>query len=103
MDIKQFKDYFINYLEECNKPATIELQMSSYWSEPCRVVCEYTISGNTLILNTTEELEKAYEFNDSKIFDDVAVVVFSVDDNIVKNAICTDVSWSDRIFTFEAD
>lgn len=29
-DIKQFKDYFINYLEECNKPATIELQMSSY-------------------------------------------------------------------------
>lgn len=58
MDIKQVKDYFINYLEECNKPATIELQMSSYWSEPCRVVCEYTISGNTLILNTTEELEK---------------------------------------------
>lgn len=41
--------------------------------------------------------------NDSKIFDDVAVVVFSVDDTIVKNAICTDVSWSDRIFTFEAD
>ena len=103
MDIKQFKDYFINYLEECNKPATIELQMSSYWFEPCRVVCEYTISGNTLILNTTEELEKAYEFNDSKIFDDVAVVVFSGDDNIVKNAIFTDVSWSYRIFTFEAD
>lgn len=103
MDIKQFKDYFIDYLEECNKSAKIELQLSKYWSEPCGVVCEYTISGNTLILNTTEELEKAYEFNDSKIFDDVAVVVFSVDDNIVKNTICTDVSWSDRIFTFEAD
>ena len=100
MDIKQFKDYFINYLEECNKPATIELQLSTYWSEPCRVVCGYSISGNTLVLNTTEELDKVYKFKASAIFDGVDEVVFSIDGSIVKDAILSDVSWSDRIFTF---
>lgn len=108
MDIKYFKEKFIDWIDESNqlgKPATIQVQDSDgfgnrWWG----VVDKCTVSGNVAILNVTEYKHNIeYKFTDKSLFDNVSKVVFRIKGEIIEDTKWVDTSWGDRTFVFEGD
>ena len=100
MDIKYFKEKFIDFIDDCNEcgvPATYE--SFTVWG--------YIVSGSKLTFLTTDDydhrLSRPYEFTDKSIFDGIETVTFLVNGTEIYNFTLEDVSWSERIFSFEGD
>lgn len=108
MDIKHFKEKFVDWIDKCNelgKPATIQVQDSCYFGNHWRgVVDKCTVSDGIAILNVTDyENDIEYKFTDKSLFNDVNKVVFRINGEIIEDTKWVDTSWSDRIFLFEVD
>ena len=108
MDIKYFKEKFVDWIDECNelgKPATIQVQDSCYFGNHWwGVVDKCTISDGVAVLNVTDyENDIEYKFTDKSWFDNINKVVFCINGDIIEDAKWVDTSWSDRIFLFEVD
>lgn len=103
MKIDYFKKHFINYLEECNRCSTIELDGRDSFQN--RIVYDYEKVGNKMILLTSENKRPhlPHLFLYKSIFNNIENVVFLVNKTEVSDFTLKDVSWSDRIFTFEGD
>lgn len=106
MNIAYFKKHFVNYIDDCNEcvvPATIELgtiyESFTVWG--------YIVSGSKLTFLTTDDYDhrpsRPYEFTDKSIFDGIETVTFLVNGKELYNFTLGDVSWSERIFSFEGD
>lgn len=106
MDIKYFKEKFIAWIDECNElgvPATIELgtiyESFTVWG--------YIVSGSKLTFLTTDDYDhrplRPYEFTDKSIFDGIETVTFLANGKELYDFTLEDVSWSERIFSFEGD
>ena len=108
MDIKYFKEKFIDFIDDCNECgvlATIQVQdgygLSARW---WGVVDKCTISDGVAILNVVDYAHGIeYQFTDKSIFDGVSKVVFCINSEIIEDAEWVDASWSDRTFVFEVD
>lgn len=108
MNIKYFKEKFIDWIDESNQlgiPATIELGKRHTMPYETLLVWGYTISGSKLTLLTVDDYRpsRLYAFTDKSIFDGIETVVFSVNGEEVVDFIAIDVSWSDRTFIFDGD
>lgn len=108
MDIKYFKEKFIDWIDESNqlgKPATIQVQDSCYFGNHWwGVVDKCTISDGVAVLNVTDyENDIEYKFTDKSLFDNINKVVFCINGGIFEDAKWVDTSWSGRIFLFEVD
>ena len=108
MDIKYFKEKFIDWIDECNElgvHANIQVQDGyclgkRWWG----VVNRYTIKDGVAILNVNDyKPSNMYKFTDKSLFDSVSKVVFCIEGKIVEDAECVDTSWSDRTFVFQID
>lgn len=108
MDIKYFKEKFIDFIDDCNElgvHANIQVQDGygfgdRWWG----VVDKCTISDGVAVLNVTEYHHNVeYKFTDKSIFDGVSRVVFCINGEIIEEAEWVDTSWSDRTFVFEVD
>ena len=106
MKIEDFKKHFVDYIDECNEcgvPATIELG-TIYESF---TVSGYIVSGSKLTFLTTDGYDhrpsSPYEFTDKSIFNGIETVTFLVNDMELYDFTLEDVSWSERIFSFEGD
>lgn len=106
MGIDEFRKKFVDEIDESNKcgvPATIELgtiyESFTVWG--------YTVSGGKLTFLTTDgynhRLSRPYEFTDNSIFDGIETVTFLVNGKELYDFTLEDVSWSERIFSFEGD
>lgn len=106
MGIDEFRKRFIDEIEgsnECGVPATIELgtiyESFTVWG--------YTVSGSKLTFLTTDDCNhrpsRPYEFTDKSIFDGIETVAFLVNGKELYDFTLEDVSWSERIFSFEGD
>lgn len=76
MDIKYFKEKFVDWIDECSelgKHATIQVQDSCYFGNHWwGVVDKCTVSDGIAILNVTEyENNVEYRFTDKSLFNDV--------------------------------
>lgn len=100
MKIEYFRKNFINHLEECNHGATIELDSKDSFQN--KVVYDYEIVGNKMILLTSDN-KRPHIFLYKSIFNKVEDVAFLVNNKEILDFTLGDVSWSDRIFTFEGD
>lgn len=108
MDIKYFKEKFVDWIDECSelgKHATIQVQDSCYFGNYWwGVVDKCTISDGIAVLNVIEyENNIEYKFTDKSLFDNVSKVVFRINGGIFEDAKWVDTSWSDRIFLFDVD
>lgn len=103
MKIEYFRKNFIDYLEECNRCSTIELDSRDSFQN--RIVYDYEKVGNKMILLTSENKRPRlpHLFLYKSIFNNIENVVFLVNKTEVSDFTVKDVSWSDRIFTFEGD
>lgn len=106
MGIDEFRKKFVDEIDEsneCGVPATIELgtiyESFTVWG--------YIVSGSKLTFLTTDDydhrLSRPYEFTDKSIFDGIETVTFLVNGMEIYNFTLEDVSWSERIFSFEGD
>lgn len=106
MGIDEFRKKFVDEIDESNEcgfPATIELgtiyESFTVWG--------YTVSGSKLTFLTTDDydnrLSRPYEFTDKSIFDGIETVTFLVNGKELYDFTLEDVSWSERIFSFEGD
>lgn len=106
MGIDEFRKKFVDEIDEsaeCGVPATIELgtiyESFTVWG--------YIVSGSKLTFLTTDDydhrLSRPYEFTDKSIFDGIETVTFLVNGTELYNFTLEDVSWSERIFSFEGD
>lgn len=102
MKIDYFKKHFVDYLEECSCCSTIELDSIDSFQN--RIVYDYEKVGNKIILLTSENKRPhiPHLFYIS-IFNNIEDVVFLVNNKEISDFTLKDVSWSDRIFTFEGD
>lgn len=108
MDIKYFKEKFIDWIDECNElgvPANIKVQDGyGFGNRRWFVVDKCTIKDGVAILNATDYAHNIdYKFTDKSIFDNVNKVVFCIKGEMVEDAEYVDASWSDRTFVFEVD
>ena len=108
MDIKYFKEKFVDWIDECNelgKPATIQVQDSCYFGNHWwGVVDKCTISDGVAVLNVVDYAHNIeYKFTDKSLFDNVNKVVFRIKGEIIEDAERIDTSWSDRTFVFQVD
>lgn len=103
MKIDYFKKHFVDYLEECNRCSTIELDSRDLFQN--KIVYDYEKVGNKMILLTSDNKRPhiPHLFLYKSIFNRVEDVVFLVNNKEVLDFTLKDVSWSDRIFTFEGD
>ena len=103
MKIDYFRKNFINYLEECNRCSIIELDSRDLFQN--RIVYDYKKVGNKMILLTSDNKRPhlPHIFLYKSIFNRVENVVFLVGEQEISDFTIKDVSWSDRIFTFEGD
>lgn len=104
MGIDEFRKKFVDEIDEsneCGVPATIELgtiyESFTVWG--------YIVSGNKLTFLTTDDYDhrpsRPYEFTDKSIFDGIETVTFLVNGTEIYDFTLEDVSWSERIFSFE--
>lgn len=100
MKINYFRKSFIDHLEECNHGATIELDSKDLFQN--KVVYDYKIVGNKMVLLTSDN-KRPHIFLYRSIFNNIEEVSFLVDNEEILDFTLGDVSWSDRIFTFEGD
>ena len=107
MDIKYFKEKFIDFIDDCNAccvPATIYVHDEYCFSKWWGVVDKCTIKNGVAILNVVDYTHGIeHQFTDKTIFDNVSKVVFCIKDKIIDEAEFVDASWSDRTFGFEVD
>lgn len=106
MGIDEFRKKFVDEIDEsneCGVPPTIEFR-TIYESF---TVWGYIVSGSKLTFLTTDDydhrLSRPYEFTDKSIFDGIETVTFLVNGKELYNFTLEDVSWSERIFSFEGD
>ena len=106
MGIDEFRKKFVDEIDEsneCGVPATIELgtiyESFTVWG--------YIVSGSKLTFLTTDDydhgLSRPYEFTDKSIFDGIETVTFLVNGKELYDFTLEDVSWGERIFSFEGD
>lgn len=106
MGIDEFRKKFVDEIDEsneCGVPATIELgtiyESFTVWG--------YIVSGSKLTFLTTDDYDhrpsRPYEFTDKSIFDGIETVTFLVNGKELYDFTLEDVSWSERIFSFEGD
>lgn len=107
LDIKYFKEKFIDFIDDCNECgvfATIHVHDAYCFSKWWGVVDKCTIKNGVAILNVVDYAQGIeYQFTDKAIFDNVSKVVFCIKDKIIEDAELVDTSWSDRTFGFEVD
>lgn len=108
MDIKYFKEKFIDFIDDCNECGVLtNIQVQDGYGFGARwwgVVDKCTISDGVAILNVTDYHHNVeYKFTDKTLFDNVSKVVFCIEGKIVEDAEYVDASWSDRTFVFEVD
>ena len=108
MDIKHFKEKFINWIDECNELgvyANIQVQDGyGFGNRRWFVVDKCIIKDGVVILNAVDYAHNIeHKFTDKIIFDNVSKVVFCINGEIVEDAEWIDTSWSDRTFVFQVD
>lgn len=108
MDIKYFKEKFVDWIDESNQlgiPATIQVQDGyGFGNRMWFVVDKCIIKDGVAILNAVDYVHNIeYKFTDKTLFDNVSKVVFCIEGKIVEDAKWIDTSWSDRTFVFEVD
>ena len=107
MDIKYFKEKFIDFIDDCNECgvlATIHVHDEYCFSKWWGVVDKCTIKNGVAILNVVDYAQGVeYQFTDKTLFDNVSKVVFCIEGKIVEDAEYVDASWSDRTFVFEVE
>lgn len=108
MDIKHFKEKFIDWIDECNElgvHANIKVQDGyGFGNRRWFVVDKCIIKDGVVILNAVDYAHNIeYKFTDKTIFDNVSKVVFCINGEIVEDAEYVDTSWSDRTFVFQVD
>lgn len=108
MDIKHFKEKFIDWIDECNElgvHANIQVQDGyGFGNRRWFVVDKCTVKDSVAILNVTEYKHNIeYKFTDKSLFDNVNKVVFCINGEIIEDAEWIDTSWSDRTFVFQVD
>lgn len=100
MKIEYFRKNFIDHLEECNHGATIEFDSKDSFQN--KVVYDYKMVGSKMVLLTSVS-KIPHIFLYKSIFNKVEDVVFLVNNKEISDFTLGDVSWSDRIFSFERD
>lgn len=100
MKIDYFRKHFVDYLEECNRGAIIELDSKDSFQN--NVVYDYKMVGSKMILFISDN-KRPHIFLYKSIFNKVEDVIFLVNNKEISDFTLKDVSWSDRIFTFEGD
>lgn len=107
MDIKYFKEKFIDFIDDCNECgvlANIQVQDGYFKHLWWGVVNKCTIKNGVAVLNVVDYAHNIeYKFTDKSLFDNVSKVVFCIEGKIVEDAEYVDASWSDRTFVFEVD
>lgn len=107
MDIKHFKEKFVDWIDECNElgiPATIQVQKGYFGNRWWGVVVDYTIKNDVAILYAVEYAYGVeYKFTDKTVFDNVDKVIFCIKGKMIEDAKWIDTSWSDRTFVFEVE
>lgn len=108
VDIKYFKEKFINWIDECNElgvHANIQVQDGyGFGNRRWFVVDKCIIKDGVAILNAVDYAHNIeHKFTDKTIFDNVSKVVFCINGEIVEDAEWIDTSWSDRTFVFQID
>lgn len=108
MDIKHFKEKFVDWIDECNElgvHANIKVQDGyclgkRWWG----VVDKCIVKDGVAILNVVDYAHNIeYKFTDKSLFDNVNKVVFRIKGEIIEDAERIDTSWSDRTFVFQVD
>lgn len=109
MNIDFFREKFIDVMKRFPailSSATIELMHCEYWDKSrWATVTKVTKNGDKIILSLIEEYspKNFYKFTDMSIFDGAKEIVFELNGKEIDEFDFLDISFSDRIFVFEAD
>lgn len=106
MDINYFKECFVDYIDNYEISATIELAHCEHWDKTrYAIVYDVSKSGRKLILHTNENYAfiSDFIFDSTDLFNDVDEVVFELNGKEISKYALVDISWGDKQFVFETD
>lgn len=106
MDISYFKEHFVDYIDNHEISATIELAHCEHWYKTrYAIVYDVSKSGRKLILHTNENdaFVSDFIFDSVDLFNDIDEVVFELNGKEISEYTLVDISWGDKLFVFETD